>query len=354
MDHNDQSGCIQMIIGPMFAGKCLGLGTPVLLAAGPTINVEDVIVGAELVGDNFESRTVTSVTSGEGELYHITQAHGMPYVVNVDHILTLYSTISNELVDIPLRQYLHFPEDVQRQFVGWRVTRSHSEFHTQLSQLTIYPIGIGKYYGFTLAGTNGRFLLGDNTVTHNTTELIRVIKRYAMAKQRCIVLKYSKDTRYHSTDCCTHDQKSIVATPTLNLFDCLDDCMNAQVVAIDEAQFFPDIIKFCEVLANAGKTVVLAALDSQFDGKPFGDICNLVAHTEHVMKLSAVCDCGRDAYFTVRTVKTKEVELIGGQESYKSMCRICRTEFLLTQISSSSSSSSPSHSPNLNASGNSW
>lgn len=96
------------------------------------------------------------------------------------------------------------------------------------------------------------------------------------------------------------------------------------VVAIDEGQFFPDIVEVSERLANEGVVVVIAALDGTFQRKPFGHILSLVPMAEQVTKLSAVCiECGNEAAFTRRTVDSQEVELIGGEESYKPVCRAC-------------------------------
>lgn len=96
------------------------------------------------------------------------------------------------------------------------------------------------------------------------------------------------------------------------------------MVAIDEGQFFPDIVEVSERLANEGVVVIIAALDGTFQRKPFNKILSLVPLAEQVIKLSAVCiDCGKEAAFTRRTVESQEVELIGGEESYKPVCRKC-------------------------------
>lgn len=95
-------------------------------------------------------------------------------------------------------------------------------------------------------------------------------------------------------------------------------------MAIDEGQFFPDIVEISEKLANEGVVVIIAALDGTFQRKPFNKILSLVPLAEQVTKLSAVCiDCGKEAAFTRRTVASQEVELIGGEESYKPVCRKC-------------------------------
>ena len=100
--------------------------------------------------------------------------------------------------------------------------------------------------------------------------------------------------------------------------------MKYDVVGIDEGQFFEDIVDFSQDLANSGTIVIVAALDSTFQRKPFGNIINLVPLAEKVYKLTAVCVyCTQPAAFTQRTIESQEVELIGGAESYKPVCRQC-------------------------------
>ena len=114
------------------------------------------------------------------------------------------------------------------------------------------------------------------------------------------------------------------AVKTATLAEILHKALNHDVVAIDEGQFFPDIVEISEKLANEGIVVIIAALDGTFQRKPFGNILNLVPLAEIVTKLSAVCiDCGKEAAFTRRMIDSLEVELIGGEETYKPVCRAC-------------------------------
>ena len=95
-------------------------------------------------------------------------------------------------------------------------------------------------------------------------------------------------------------------------------------MAIDEGQFFPDIVEFSEEMADLGINVLVAALDGTFQRKPFGNIINLLPIAEKVTKLTAVCVyCSKEAAFTKRVVESQEVELIGGEEEYKPVCRLC-------------------------------
>ena len=96
------------------------------------------------------------------------------------------------------------------------------------------------------------------------------------------------------------------------------------MIGIDEGQFFPDLVEFCEAMANYGKIVIVAALDGTFQMKPFGNVLDLIAVAESVVKLNAVCMlCHRTASFTRRLGTETKVELIGGSDMYISTCRKC-------------------------------
>ncbi|XP_024091132.2 thymidine kinase, cytosolic isoform X2 [Pongo abelii] len=156
-----------------------------------------------------------------------------------------------------------------------------------------------------------------------STELMRRVRRFQIAQYKCLVIKYAKDTRY-SSSFCTHDRNTMEALPACLLRDVAQEALGVAVIGIDEGQFFPDIVEFCEAMANAGKTVIVAALDGTFQRKPFGAILNLVPLAESVVKLTAVCmECFREAAYTKRLGTEKEVEVIGGADKYHSVCRLC-------------------------------
>ena len=163
-----------------------------------------------------------------------------------------------------------------------------------------------------------------------TTELLRRMRRYAAAGKRCVVLKHALDDRYTAGDssvASTHDRQTCSAVPVADLIgDAYDHCRDADVVGIDEGQFFPDVVEFCERLANddAGKIVVVASLDGTYRREPFGRVLELVPRAESVVKLCAVCvECHRDAAFTKRLGAETEVALIGGADKYAAVCRRC-------------------------------
>lgn len=165
-----------------------------------------------------------------------------------------------------------------------------------------------------------------------SSELLRKVRRYQHAKKKSLVINYMHDNRYSSEDVmATHDRyfffyfrQTAKALKTASLNDVKEKAMDYDVVAVDEGQFYPDIVEFCEELADLGIIVLVAALDSTFQRKPFGNIINLLPVAEKVTKLTAVCVyCGNEASFTQRVVESSEVELIGGEESYKPVCRKC-------------------------------
>ncbi|KAG1941737.1 thymidine kinase [Pimephales promelas] len=141
-----------------------------------------------------------------------------------------------------------------------------------------------------------------------STELMRRVRRFQVAQYSCLLIKYAKDTRYSETGMATHDKNMMDAVPASLLRDVRSRALQACVIGIDEGQFFPDTVEFCEEMANMGKTVIVAALDGTFQRKPFGNILNLVPLAESVVKLNAVCmQCFKEAAYTKRLGSEKEV-----------------------------------------------
>jgi thymidine kinase len=144
-------------------------------------------------------------------------------------------------------------------------------------------------------------------------------------RSRVLTVKYSGDTRYSEEAMATHDQREMSALPVSRLADVPQSSLdNADVIGIDEGSFFPDLLEFCDAQANAGKEVIVASLDGDFQRKPFGDICELVPRAEEVTKLTAVCTgCGKPACFSRRLSAETAVEVIGGADKYIATCRAC-------------------------------
>lgn len=159
-----------------------------------------------------------------------------------------------------------------------------------------------------------------------TEELIRRIKRAKIAKQKIQVFKPKKDSRYKKENVCSHDGIDWVAVPIESSSEILvlvDD--DTAVVAIDEAQFFDEgIVAVCNRLADDGRRVIVAGLDTDFRANPFGPMPQLLAQAEVVDKLRAICVvCGGPASRTQRLSEEKEVVVVGAAEKYEARCRHC-------------------------------
>ncbi|SHF80871.1 thymidine kinase [Pedobacter caeni] len=158
-----------------------------------------------------------------------------------------------------------------------------------------------------------------------TEELLRRLKRAQIAKLNVEIFKPATDTRYDETAIVSHDRNSIQSTPVENSSAILLLDTEVQVVGIDEAQFFdenlPDV---CNKLAQKGIRVIVAGLDMDFSGKPFGPMPALMAIAELVTKVNAVCvRCGSPAVYSYRTVANESKILLGEKDSYEPRCRPC-------------------------------
>ena len=157
-----------------------------------------------------------------------------------------------------------------------------------------------------------------------SSELARRIRRMGYAKKSCVVIKYAKDVRYSETEAATHDKIFFPAISALALENVKSAVRNFDVIGIDECQFFNDVVEFAEEMANEGKVVICAGLDSTFQRKSFGRMLELIPLAEQVTKLTAVCMlCGAEAAFSKRIGSETEVEVIGGSEKYVASCRKC-------------------------------
>ena len=158
-----------------------------------------------------------------------------------------------------------------------------------------------------------------------TEELLRRLKRAQFAKLDIAVFKPKIDNRYDTQKVVSHDENTIKAIPV----DCAKNILplvnQAQVVAIDEAQFFDaDLVAVCNELANAGIRVIIAGLDMDFLGKPFGVIPQILAIAEHITKVHAICvDCSAIANHSYRKTTDTTLVKLGEKEEYKALCRNC-------------------------------
>lgn len=158
-----------------------------------------------------------------------------------------------------------------------------------------------------------------------TEELIRRLRRAQIARLNVEIFKPKTDTRYDDTAVVSHNLNSIHSTPVENSSSILLLGGNTQVVGIDEAQFFDDELpEVCNKLANKGIRVIVAGLDMDFLGKPFGPMPAIMAIAESVTKVHAVCvKCGNPALYSYRLVPNDAKILLGEKETYEPRCRVC-------------------------------
>lgn len=158
-----------------------------------------------------------------------------------------------------------------------------------------------------------------------TEELIRRLRRAEFAKQRVEIFKPSVDTRYAAGEVVSHDATSIRSTPVPGSSNLVLLAGEIDVVGIDEAQFFDDgLPSVCEQLANAGVRVIVAGLDMDFQGRPFGPMPHLMAIAEYVTKVHAICmHCGELATFSHRKSANEDLIQLGETDGYEPLCRTC-------------------------------
>lgn len=158
-----------------------------------------------------------------------------------------------------------------------------------------------------------------------TEELLRRLNRVLIARQKVEIFKPAVDTRYHAQDVVSHNANSIRSTPVQFSEDILLLTGNCDVVGIDEAQFFDeDLVEVCTKLANSGKRVIVAGLDMDFSGKPFGPMPQLLAIAEYVTKVHAICmKCGDIAHYSYRLIAEQKTVMLGEKDTYEARCRRC-------------------------------
>ena len=163
-----------------------------------------------------------------------------------------------------------------------------------------------------------------------TEELIRRMKRAKFAKQKVEIFKPAMDTRYSEQDVVSHDQNVINSTPVESSASILLLSSDIDVVGIDEAQFLDNgLVEVCNELANRGVRVIIAGLDMDFRGSPFGPIPALCAIADDVTKVHAICvKCGALAYVSHRLVCNDKQVLLGEQTKYEPLCRECYQKML--------------------------
>jgi len=158
-----------------------------------------------------------------------------------------------------------------------------------------------------------------------TEELIRRLRRAQFAGLKVEIFKPALDNRYSESSVVSHDQKSIISTPVDNASAILLYAGDVDVVGIDEAQFFDSsIIEVCNKLADSGVRVLVAGLDMDFMGNPFGPIPALLSIAEYITKVHAICmRCGSLAQYSYRKSEESQVVVLGEKDKYEPLCRSC-------------------------------
>ncbi len=158
-----------------------------------------------------------------------------------------------------------------------------------------------------------------------TEELIRRLRRAKIAKQNVKIFKPKIDTRYSETKIVSHSEQTLPSVLIEDINKVLELSNDAQVVGIDEAQFFSnDIIDICNKLANAGKRVIVAGLDQDYRGIPFEPMPQLLSIAEYITKTLAICmECGNPADKTQRKTESSERVIVGASDIYEARCRKC-------------------------------
>ena len=163
-----------------------------------------------------------------------------------------------------------------------------------------------------------------------TEELLRRLKRSNFAKLKIETFKPAIDTRSDNINVVSHDENFIISTIVKNSYEILDLIKTPDIVAIDEAQFFTDDVSItCNNLANLGVRVIVAGLDMDFKGNPFGYMPKLLSISDHITKVHAICvECGDIANYSFRTSNNSELVSLGEKNNYKALCRRCFNKHL--------------------------
>lgn len=161
-----------------------------------------------------------------------------------------------------------------------------------------------------------------------TEELIRRLKRVRIANLKAEIFKPAIDVRYSQDAVVSHDANEIMSTPVSSSQNILLLSQDVNVVGIDEAQFFDEeIVNVCEILARKGVRVIIAGLDMDYKGRPFGPMPQLLAIADYITKLHAICvKCGNIATISYRKVSRETQVLLGEKETYEPRCRQCYYE----------------------------
>lgn len=201
-------------------------------------------------------------------------------------------------------------------------------FRTHEKMLNSQPIQSKAMYSENPIKSGCIEVICGSMFSGKTEELIRRLKRAQFANQKIEIFKPAVDKRYSDMDVVSHDLHSIPCTPVKDAAKMLECSDETQVIGIDEAQFFGEnLIEVAQILADKGKRVIVAGLDTDYMGKPFGPIPGLMAIAEDVQKVHAICvKCGNLANHSHRLSKSHKLVLLGEKDIYEPLCRQCYNE----------------------------
>jgi phage terminase large subunit len=200
----------EVFVGGASSGKCFGKGTPILMNDGSVRLVEDIKNGSLVMGKDGKKRTVMGVTKGVGNLFIVKQDKGMYYIVNEDHILCLFDSLASEFIEITVKEYMEKSLMWKTIHHGYKSLAFYNYKKFEFTKIKIEPIGIGEYYGFQV-DIDGKFLLADFTVTHNSYFVSQKIiyKMVAEKGHRWLACrKVKKDVRHSCYDLLKHTIRS--------------------------------------------------------------------------------------------------------------------------------------------------
>src|SRR5215218_5153134 len=168
-------------------------------------------------------------------------------------------------------------------------------------------------------------VIGGSMFSGKTEELIRRLKRAKIANLKVEIFKPAKDLRYDAVKIVSHDTNAIISTPIDNSQKILLLAQGVDVIGVDEAQFFDDeISNVCDELAFRGIRVIVAGLDMDYTGKPFGQMPYLLAKADYITKLHAICvKCGHIANYSYRKIPNEDQIMLGELDVYEPRCRQC-------------------------------
>ena len=157
-----------------------------------------------------------------------------------------------------------------------------------------------------------------------STRLIETVRKYSYKNKKTVVIKFIGDKRYDENQIVTHDLVKYDSLVCLHLTEKKEILKEYDVIGIDEGQFFDDLVRICEELCFMGKIIIVAALSGDYLMKPFPNISELISKADKIKLMKAYCYyCHKIAGFTMRTVRSNKLILIGSAESYRPTCKFC-------------------------------